>query len=275
MNLKNTNGIEKFYETIETKINEFHGEVATLGCVCICLYYQNYESYMNNALKQIVEKGKEHGFVKVQFTNRYDTEYLRYELHHKPKSGDVILINMPTYWCMYEVIDGKAKFLKGNNKLLSDDDLNGIRNGHYRNPNIVFNCSNNDSLEKVKRAFLGIEAVQQTYINDSEAALLKARILANDAEVLGYDVLPTLWCKIGVKCNENEIMSFEETQVLPTEIVTELYGKDGDKFTVVSYLNPLNCNGNGIHEQEIFNICISATFIYPTFRQRKKELTKL
>ena len=205
----------------------------------------------------MVKKGKELGFLKIHLITWWAHAHLRYALQNNPKSGDVILTTRSSYWCMYEVIDGKAKFLKGNLQRLSDDGINEIKNGHYRNPNIVFNFGNSDLLKKVKGAFPGIKLIDVQQVDYSEVALLKARILSNDAEVLGYDVFPSLGCKLSIKCNGNEIILFKGTEILPVEKITELHCEVGDELTVVSFFKPLNIKINGFHQQEI-----SLTFLF-------------
>ena len=217
--------IDEMYEEIKSKIN------GKLGCVCI---YLN-RTYNSELRKKFIESGKFAGFSNVQIIDWNTSTYLNsvFQTNYIPKNGDIIWIFRQNECYIWQKTGWSAKLMKC---VKTTEEMKAIINsGSVTAPDIIIYDDRygtyifeiriseiQNFLPKCK--FFGAKYSEWTLV---EGALIKARILEMDSDVLGLDADTQLLRGYKIEVNGEEVMKFDAFSSLPIEktaMITSEFG---------------------------------------------------
>uniref|UniRef100_A0A914PJH7 Uncharacterized protein n=1 Tax=Panagrolaimus davidi TaxID=227884 RepID=A0A914PJH7_9BILA len=217
------NNVDSMFKEIKAKTEE------EIGCVCIALGY----SYLNDIRKKFIKAAKENGIEKIKIISGKQARFIGMlaKAGIQPSEGEVIWILavwenniICDVWqknenrCEYKINFGQSKTNKGKELSPTSDDFKKLyeKIGLNQQPSVIFAEGYIDETELAK-VFLDckLSVLKESKHEWTEYALIMARIMDKDNEVIGFNADGVLQRTIELVYNDESLVKVEEFEPLP------------------------------------------------------------
>jgi hypothetical protein len=218
--------VDEMFEEIKKKIGE------KLGYICFTLN----KNYGKKIRKKIIESGMNTGFKDVEIIDEFISFYIStisqttYELNN----NIIIWILLANICYVWQRKDKKAKYIGYSRAGFSKaEDIHNVikESGLKAGPDIFFYSeSAGISLTLAKQKFPSCKffAYRYDYCGRNNGSLIKARIAADDKDIISFNVYPISKQSFTLKVSKNEIMCFKEYQHLPIKCFAKIKKTSND-----------------------------------------------
>uniref|UniRef100_A0A914PH94 Uncharacterized protein n=1 Tax=Panagrolaimus davidi TaxID=227884 RepID=A0A914PH94_9BILA len=264
------NNVDSMFKEIKAEAEE------EIGCVCIALGY----SYLNDIRKKFIKTAKENGIEKIQIISGKQARFIGMlaKADIQPSEGEVIWILavwenniICDVWqkngtrCEYKINFGQSKTNEGKEISPTSNDFKKLyeKIGLNQQPSIIFAEGYIDETELAK-VFpdCKLSVLKESKHEWTEYALIMAKIMDNDNEVIGFNADGVLQRTIELVYNDESLVKVEEFEPLPYHKVISITTNESDK-SVLNVIDEIevpsrndvvvefNIDANGIYSYKI------------------------